>query len=167
MPYVMDGDWVASITFVDRDKNKSTMRFRLPEALDRDAAQASLVAIATSAAALSDAAVSDITLTASWFNDAYNPATVAESSDVERKGVFQFSTANRNISTFELPSILNTLVIDGTETINTTAAAVSTFQNTMLNTALGAGNSPVTNYGEDYTATYGAPYKRHRGSKRG
>lgn len=167
MAFVMDGDWVATITFTDRDTNKATMQFRLPSTLERDDALTSLTAIANAAAALSDAAVSDISLTQSWYNDAYNPATVAEASDVERKGVFQFRTASRNISTFQVPSILNTLVIDGTDTINSTAAAVSTFQNTMLNTTLGAGNSPVTNYGEDYTAVQGAPYKRHRGTRRG
>jgi len=167
MAFVMDGDWVATVTFRDRDNNAATFQFRLPDTLDRDAGLASLTAVANAAAAISDAAVSDISLSQSWYNDAYNPATVAEASDVERKGVFQFRTASRAISTFQIPSILNTKVIDGTETINTTDAAVIAFQGAMLNTLLGAGNSPVTAYGEDYTAVHGAPYKRHRGSKRG
>lgn len=167
MAFVQDGDWVGTITVADRDKDKGSMQVRLPDTLDRDAAFTSLTAIATALAAISDGVIVDLTLSQGWYNDAYNPATVPEASEVQRKGVFQFATASRGVSTYQVPSINNTKVIDGTSTINTTDAAVIAFQNVMLNTALGAGNSPVNNAGDDYTSVYGAPYKKHRESQKG
>lgn len=167
MAIVADGDWVATITFVDRDKNRGSMRFRLPDTLAVAAAFTSALAIADAAALISDAAVEGVSLTQGYYNDALVYSAIAESSDVERKGVFQVATANRVVHTFTVPSISNLKVIDGTNTINTTDAAVLDFWGLLINTGLGVGNSPISNNGDDFVTVYGAPYKRHKASNKG
>lgn len=168
MALVLNTVWQVSIGFQDRDKNISGMGFFLPAALSHADAYASALAIATAADALSDATLMSISLSlGAW--DAVAVATPApETSDVERKGSFTFVTDNRNLKTrIEVPSIMNSLVVDGANVLDVNNAAVASFITTMINTGLGANNSPVAAAGTSLVAIHGTPKKIHRGSTKG
>lgn len=168
MALVNDTYWVASVSFKDRDDNKSGFSFYLPAALDYAAASAAAVFIAQAADAISNAVLYSLSLTQTQYDAVAALAAAPEESDVERKGVFQFATAQRGIKTkVEVPSIINTLVVDGSNVLNLADPTVAAFQAAFLNTGLGANNSPITLGGVDITGAFGTPYKMHRGSSKG
>jgi hypothetical protein len=168
MALVQNSVWSVSIGFRDRDKNLAAMGFYLPSALAFADAYAAAVAIATAADALSDATLESVSLNLGAYDSVAAATPAAEASDVERKGSFTFATANRQIKTrVEVPSIMNTLVVDGANVLDVDNPAVQTFITTMINTGLGANNSPVAVGGGSLTAIYGTPKKIHRGSSKG
>lgn len=94
------------------------------------------------------------------------PALAPETSDVERKGIFTFVGANNRPVTMQIPSIKNTLVVDRTNKINATDAAVVAFTNLMVDGAVMGLARPVTVTGADIVRFKDA-YKAHRGSSQG
>lgn len=166
MAYVPTGTTAINVTFEDRDKNPSIVSFFAPAAaVTADVESFARGTLATNLAALSNASIRRITITHTFENDAF--VQPPEESDVERKGVFVWQASDRTTSKNEIPSINNTLVIDGTDTINTTAAAVSTFKAMMVDTGLwdvyGMGNYRGVKL-IDYKS---APIKIHRASSKG
>lgn len=158
----------ATIGFKDLDNNIGAFSFYLPGALESTDALAAATFIAQQAAPLSNGVLFTVTLSYTSFDSVAFNAAAPEGSDVERKGVFQFATDNRNLRTkLEIPSLNNIFVQNGTNAIKTDDPLVAAFIASMMNTGLGAANSPITNSGQDLTALYGTPHKIHRGSSKG
>lgn len=167
MAFTNDIAWSATATFQDRDRNNSTMSINLPAALTFAAAETAALAFFNAAAATSDAVLYNYGLSKGATDYDLLVALPPETSDVERKGVFQARAANGQIVKFEVPSIKNTLVVDGTNVILVADASVTAFIAAILDTGLGAGNSAVTNAGADLIANHGTPHKIHRKSSKG
>jgi hypothetical protein len=168
MALTLEPTWGVTVRFQDRDRNLSSTGFYLPSALAFEDAQTAALAIATAMAALSDGIIVSVGLSASLYDAVAATALAPETADVERKGVFQFVGANRGIRTkVEIPSIKNSLVVDGSNVLLVSDPAVTGFIATFLDTGLGAGNSPVSAAGSDFTASDGTPHKIHRGSGKG
>lgn len=153
------GLWEVSISFVDRNNNVRTTGFNLPGALEYDAAETSALAVVAAVNGISIAPITKWSMSRGQVDNAIDPSLADIAAQVEDKGVFTFKASNGQKSTFQIPAFDPSKVIFGTNTINRTDAAVITYINTMLNTALGAGNSPVTFLGADFTGVEGAPHK--------
>jgi len=167
MALTADLVWVGSITFVDRDLNPSTVTLYAPAALTYAQAQTMLDEVRGAMETLSDAVPSAWSLSKGAKDLALVVGSAPETSDVERKGVFQWRAANGALLKLEVPSIKNTYVIDGSNVIDPADADVTAFKDLMVNTTVGAGNSPVTYLGSDLIGSYGTAYKRHRASSKG
>jgi len=166
MAFVPAGVQAMNVTFEDRDKNTGTVAFFVPAAvITADVDTFATTTLPTILAPLSDAFIRRISIQRTWENDTY--VQPVEAADVERKGVFVWSALDRTISKNEIPSIKNTLVLDGTNTINTTDAAIVAFIAMMVDTGLldvyGLGNYR----GIKLTGTKTAPRKIHRASSKG
>lgn len=157
----------ASVTFQDRDKNTSNTSVLFPTGntvaniiaeLEEDLIPALVGA--------SDAIVVGYSINFGA-TDYDNLALQApETSDVERKGVFMFRAPNGQIGKMEVPSIKNTLVVDGTNVINMADPLAAAVETAIL-TAGVDGLQPSTNTGAAYTAREGTPHKIHRKSRKG
>lgn len=157
-----------SFSFVDRDRNRSNTSIRLLSSLNISAATTAAQAIGTRLAAISDAVLDVMNITLGFADPDIGFADAPETADVERKGVFVFTDATGTQKvTVQVPSIKNTLVVDGTNVINPADAAVIALVDAFINTALGAGNSPVTVAGVDLTKQLGTGKKTHRASSKG
>ena len=166
MAYVPTGTTVISVTLEDRDGNQSPIQFHAPSAaVIEDVETFATGTLATNLLALSNATIRRISVHHTFENDAF--AQPPEESDVERKGVFVWTAEDRTTSKSEIPSFKNTLVIDGTDTINTTNAAVIAFMDMMEDSGLfdvyGMGNYR----GVKIVGIKSAPEKHHRASKKG
>lgn len=166
MAFVATGTKGINVTFEDRDGNQSVVSFFAPAAaITADVETFATTTLVANLAALSNAGIRRVTMTHTYENDAF--AQPPEESDVERKGAFVWKALDRTTSKNEIPSFNNTLVLDGTDTINTTAAAVVTFIGMMVSTSLwdvyGMGNYR----GIKLIGTKSAPKKIHRKSNDG
>lgn len=167
MAMVTNAFWWVAASFKDRDDNYSSLSFKLPAALsDTEAVTAALVVI-NAADALSDAVLTGYTISRGSVDHVAIATGAPETSDVERKGVFVWRADNGQTVKIEVPSILNTLVVDGTNVIAPTDAAVLAFVNGVINTGIGAGNSPITNAGASLVALTEPGKKVHRKSSKG
>lgn len=167
MALTPDNVWTCSASFVDRDLNGSSIAVFLPAALTFAQADTAFAEVRTAMAVLLDSVIQGWNMGKGAHDYALVVGSAPETSDVERKGVFQWRAANGALLKLELPSIKNTYVIDGTNTIDPTDLDVIAFVDTMINTTIGAGNSPVTYLGSDLVAGFGTPHKIHRKSKKG
>lgn len=161
-------NWEVSVTVADRDKNLRTFGFNLPSALTFAAATAAAEAIITAAATLINGVVVRYGMLGGKYETSYPGTLPPEESDTERKGVFVFNTTvfGQHVKV-ELPSIDNAYVVDGSNIIDQADADVAAFVAAMIDTGLGAGNSPVSATGADITGLFGAPKKMHRKSGKG
>ncbi len=108
--------WAVNLQFRDRDNNTARTSVYYDAGLpfvDIETAAAALVA---AAGALSDAPIVSYAVMRS-FEDTAAPQA-PEIADVERKGVFQFQLADTRSTSMSIPSLKNTLVVDGTNVIN-------------------------------------------------
>jgi hypothetical protein len=168
MALVADTVWTISLTYVDRDKNKSVVQIYVPAALTNTEATVILNGVVAEIAPLTDAVLLKTALSIGSLEDTWPATPAVETSDVERYAEFIFSTDRPPVkSKISIPSFLGTKVIDGTNTVNTSDADVSTFMAYMINTGIGVGNSPVGYAGDDLTAIFSAPEKKHRKNKNG
>ena len=153
------------LTLEDRDRNTSNVTISLPSTTSIVDLLGNLAAIEALVAGLSNANIVDGTISIDLRQStAWAPAP--EASDVERKAVFTFETANEgSFAKIEVPSVDNNIVIDGTNLLNPDAVSVAAFVSFMTGgvPALGA---PVNGPGHDITRLLKA-YKMHRGSRRG
>lgn len=94
------------------------------------------------------------------------PTLAPETSDVERKGVFTFVGSNNRPVAMQIPSIKNSLVVDGTNKLNRTDTAVTAFTTLMVDGTIMGIARPVTVTGADIVRFKDA-YKGHRGSNQG
>lgn len=154
--------------FRDRDNNiaRSAGNIPITGVLDFAGALAYGVALANVAVQLSDATLTDFGIRVDVQDDVVPAPQAAETSDVERKGVFSFELANRQAGRFEIPSVKNSLVVDGSNIISTLDPLVAAFIGIVLNGPPGAGNGFVTAGGAQYSRFLRA-YKAHRGSSKG
>lgn len=149
----------------DRDLNNASVEMRFSALLDlTDFLLAIPTTVVAALAGISDAVVTSWTLT----RQAVDPVAglAAETSDVERKGVFSLLTDNGHTVVVSVPSIRNTMVIDRTNQINLADAAVIAFTNiltgvTLLDTAFMVSNR------DEAVETVIKGEKVHRGSSKG
>jgi len=162
MALVADTTMSLTLSLMDRDRNVSTLGFNINNggllAVIETAISATII---PAVEAISDAAVIAWTLSVGARDHA--PALPAESSDVERKGVFSFRAADGASYVTSVPSFKNTLVIDETNIIDKTAAAVVTFTDMVLDGSILGIAHPVTYLGSDIVNLVKA-VKKHRGS---
>lgn len=150
--------WKLNISFKDADNNPSSTSIHYPAVnpfADVDTAAGVAVGLFQ---ALSDAVVTGYSVERVYAQDATAPIA-PEISDVERKGYFSFRLDDSRLTSISVPSIKNSLVIDGTNKINRTDAAVLNFLNAVTGIAtdsVGVGVGPVVK-----------AEKRHRGSTKG
>jgi hypothetical protein len=162
------GFMTLNVRFMDRDRNTSTVGFRFSALADLTAFIAAVPATLIPAlGAISDAEIVGWSLAQGAVDPDVPGVTVpAETSDVERKGVWSLKTDNGYPVVLEIPSIDNTLVIDGSNLINRSAAAVIAFENILNGTVLLGTSNLVSNRDEEVNQVVKAE-KRHRGSTRG
>lgn len=154
-----------TITFQDRDNNKGSVEFRVDAAVDIADLYAAIPAtFIPVVSALSDAVVVGWTISQRATETA--PATAPEASDVERKGVFSFADADGRPVIASIPSVLNTLVVDGTNVLNASATAVADFIDLMTDGAVLGTLQPVSTAGVDVTR-FIKGVKTHRKSSKG
>ena len=146
------------ITIQDRDSNQGeAVRFD-PGIVTLADAVTRMQAFEASVAPLTDGFITGGSISIPLVQD-LPFALPPESSDIERKGTFQFRLTNGRVATYTIPSIANTVVTDGSRNgdIAVTQAAVVAYQAVM---ELG-----VNGAGQAIDALVRA-YKRHRASGR-
>jgi len=163
MAFVADPYFTFTVSFIDRDGNTGSTSMKIADTVAAaDIVDAFDTTIAAGIGAMSDAVVTGYTLTQSSQDPAY--ATPAEASDVERKGTFSFRDSGNNPVVVSIPSVKNTLVVDGTQVINTADTAVSTFVNLFITGVLGAVR-PISHAGLDVVRLKSAKKVHHKSSK--
>ena len=160
--------WQVTASIADRDTNVRTFSFNLPAALTLAAATTAAEAVITLAMVLINGTLVRYNLSTGKYETTYPATLPPEESDVERKGVFVFATATfgQHVK-IELPSFNNDYVVDKTNAIDPNDADVAAFIAAVIDTGLGAGNSPVSASGADVTGLFSAPQKIHRRSTKG
>ena len=155
-----------SVSLVDRDSNKSTVNFHVPNTVTVGALADQMgTSLIPAIQGISDAVVESWSISQTA-EDLAAAALAPESSDVERKGVFSFRAANGAPFVCQIPSIKNTLVIDETNVINRADALVVAFIAAVVDPGLLELGKPSTYLGSDIIQLDKAR-KTHRGSRRG
>lgn len=150
-----------SYIFIDDEENRATCKINLPTGLDDIALLATVQALGTRLAALSNGRLVAANATRKYIDAVAQAAVAPPESEVERKGRFNFVGAGNVKSSVEIPSVLLTLTPGKSDDIDLTNAVVADFVDAMINVALGVGNSPTDDKGNDLTAVKGA-YEMHR-----
>lgn len=157
----------AAITFMDKDRNKSTVKLKYLSATPFDDIQTSLDTLVGLMVPLSNAKIIGYTLSSVFRDTDFLLTDIPEAADVERKAVIVMEASNGQISKLELPSIDNAFVIDGSNVVNDQNATVLAFLGALLTGNVGPDNGPVSNTGSDLILRVGAIRKIHRGSLEG
>jgi hypothetical protein len=151
-----------TLSCMDRDRNTATVSFNIANGGLLAVIELAITGtIIPAVQALMDCTVVGWSLTTGGHD--FAAALPAESSDVERKGVFSFRAANGASYVLAVPSIKNTLVIDRTNQIDMSANAVQTFVATVLDGSILGIAHPVTYLNSDLVSLEKA-VKKHRGS---
>lgn len=165
MAIVSDPTYSVTVGVRDRDNNYRTTSASYPSSntLANIIAEVegSLIPAVQGA---SDGVVVAYTISLGGFD--YEAPQAAETSDVERKGVFQFRALNGQTMKVEIPSIKNTLVVDGTNVLNIADPLVLAVENAYLTAGLD-GLAAVTAIGSALASREGIPHKIHRRSSKG
>jgi len=155
-----------TVNLIDRDRNTSTVSLYCPNtsllAVVVDAIETYII---PAIQGISDATVTGWTIS-QIAEELGLVSPPVEASDVERKGVFSFRAANGAPYTVSVPSIKNTLVIDDTNKILRSDAAVLAFTDAMTDPTVLDLVDPCTYLGSDLVQLEKAE-KHHRGSRRG
>jgi len=154
-----------SFIFVDDEENRSSAKVNLPVGLDDVAVTATVIALGNRLAALSNGKLVAANATRKYTDAAAIAAIAPPESEVERKGRFNFVGAGNVRSSVEIPSVLLTLTPGKSDDIDLANPLVADFVDAMINVALGVGNSPTDDKGNDLTALKSA-YEMHRGRLR-
>ena len=152
-----------SLQFRDLDKNVGSLTINVPVTTTVAEIDIAVAALRTLIDGLSDAAF--IGYNISYGAVETTPATPPENSDVERKGSFSFRDGAGYITTLQVPSIRNSLVINETQNINRADVAVVAFETAMVTGALLTGR-PTSSHGADLVSVTRAK-KIHRGNSKG
>jgi len=167
MPLVRQSVYTLTVSGQDRDKNKGSMQLYVSTANTiLEVITALDATIIPTFQGVSDMLVTGWNIGSTAELDDLS-ALAPEASDVERKGVFSYGCADGSSMVLQVPSFRNTLVIDGTNTINTTDAAVIAFNDMIVSDAILALVRPRNYRGIDVNSLVKAPYKRHRASSKG
>lgn len=149
--------WTVNVTFRDRDRNVSNLTAYRPATETFADVDGWATTFVNQAAALSDGVLIGYSIGRTVIEDA--PAVPAESSDVERKGVFTFLLGDTRKTRVSIPSISNSVVVDNSNLIDANNIGVGLFI-----TSLVTGGSD--SIGTDIIRVQRA-YKMHRGSSKG
>lgn len=162
-PYIVVG-----MTFRDNDNNSARSEYYLPSAgiLDLATALAYGDALVTLVDAMTDAVIESSSVRLESFETDPAILDAPETSEVSRKGKFKFKTEARTTAVLEVPSILNSLVVDGSNVISPLDPVVQAFITAVLQGPPGAGNGLTTGSGVQYNQFIGAE-KAHRSSSNG
>jgi len=164
MAFVADPYFTFTINLIDRDGNTGSFSMKIADTVAAsDIVDAFSGDIATALGGLSDASIIGYSLTQSTQDPEYTQP--AESSDVERKGVFSFRDSGNNPVIVSVPSVKNTLVVDNTQVLNTADALVGAFVNLFITGVLGVVR-PISQAGNDVVRLKSAK-KTHRKSSKG
>lgn len=115
---------------------------------------------------LSDAVVQNYTISYNAYDLDVSAADAPETADVERKGVFVFNNGAFSTTKYEVPSVKNSLVVDGSNVLNVADPLVQAFIDAITVAGLdglkpsGIGNSAIL-------GLKGTPHKIHRRSSKG
>jgi hypothetical protein len=164
MALTLQPTYNVTLSLIDRDWNTSSMTVHLPAASVIGTVETFVTAnLIPAVQGISNAVVKAWTITRSAVDNAA-VADAIEASDVERKGVFSFRAADGSAYVVQVPSILNTLVIDRTNLIDIGDSLVVAFLDAI--TAGITGSLPSSYLGSDLVRIDHAR-KKHRGSSRG
>lgn len=109
--------WAGTLTFRDKDGNKSSTTIYEDGALLYAAASAAFATKAGLAGALSDAELVSITITRTFNDPNLLVNGAGPNSDVERKGAFVFVDAQYKPVTVSIPSLKYGLTVEGSNVI--------------------------------------------------
>lgn len=156
------------ITWRDNDANPAQSEYPVPigDIVDIAGAFAYGNALINLADALSDAVIEKSSIRFEALEQDPAVLDAPETSEVSRKGRFVFKTVENTPAMLEIPSILHSLVVDGTNTISTLDPAVAAFIVAVIQGPPGADNGVVTGAGVQYSRFVRA-YKAHRRSTNG
>ena len=164
MAFVADPYFTFTINLVDLDGNTGSFSMKIADTVAAaDIVDAFSADIATALGGLSDASIIGYSLTQSSQDPEY--ATPGETSDVERKGTFSFRDSGNNPVIVAVPSIKNSLVVNGTQVLNATDPLVLAFTNLFTTGVLGVVR-PISQAGLDVVRLKSAK-KVHRKSSKG
>lgn len=157
-----------NIQLRDRDNNLSSVSFYYPSANTVANIQAEVeTTLIPAVQALSDAVVSSWAIMFQAVDLDIDPTVDApETSDVERKAVFVFSNGAFSTTKYEVPSVKNSLVVDGSNVLDVTDPAVTGFI-AAIQTAGVDGLKPSAIGNAAISKLKGTPHKIHRRSTKG
>lgn len=152
----------------DRDNNISSVSFYYPSGNTVANIQAEVEdTLIPAIQALTDGVVSGWGIMFNAVDLDLDPATDApETSDVERKAVFVFSNGAYSTTKYEVPSVKNSLVVDGSNVLNVADPAVAGFI-AAVQTAGVDGLKPSAIGNAAINKLKGTPHKIHRKSTKG
>ena len=154
-----------TLTIKDLDNNKRTSSVIFPGTLSIADLLANLAAVETAVAGITNGFIVDGTITIDLLQTDPFGAGPPESSDVERKGVFTFTTAAGTYAKYEIPSVDPTLVVDGSNVLDRSSPAVAAYV-ALMTGGIPVLGQPVTGAGIPLEALFSAR-KIHRGSSQG
>lgn len=165
MPLVASPVWSVSVGFQDRDQNISATTVNYSSATSvTDLITEVEDVLIPALQGISNASVISYRISLGA-NDLDAPVA-AEASDIERKAVFQFQAANGAKTKIEVPSVNNSLVVDGTNILDLSNPAVTAVRDAFIVAGADA-DQPTTSLGAVVTRMFGIPHKIHRGSSKG
>lgn len=168
MSTIYNGTVTYTFQFEDRDRNKRScaLSFLLPDTTTLANIVAYGDVVAAELVPLSNANYLGLSLAINTRESVVPAGLAVEASDVERKGLFSFFNIGGGVSSFQIPSIDNTLVTDETQRIATGQDAVDDFIAVVLNGPPGLGNGAGTATGLNFEA-FKEAFKIHKGSSKG
>lgn len=164
MAWVASGATVITASLIDWNNNRSTVEVHAPAAVVGESVDTwAKGGFVTLLEALSDAVVTNVSVQKGFYNDA--AAAAPNSSNVERKGSFVFRDENNGTMTVQIPSIKQTLVLQGTNYLEGTA--VTNFVNAVVDNSIWDTVGLATKKGEKLVATTRRPRLIHRANSKG
>lgn len=166
MPLVAAGRPTAmTLTIQDLDGNKRTTSVIFPGTVTVADILANLAAVEAAVAGITNGFIVDGTVTIDLNQTDPFGAGPPESSDVERKAAFVFTTEAGTYAKYEVPSVDPALVVDGSNVLDRANLAVQAYV-TLMTGGLPAVGNPVTGAGIPLEALFSAR-KIHRASSKG
>lgn len=167
MALTLNPVYYITVSFKDRDGNISGVSVYYPSSNTLSNVTAEVAGTLIPALqGISDAVVVGFSTSLASLETDPLLTTAPETSDVERKAVFQFKADNGGKMKIEIPSVKNSLVVDNTNVLNSAdplvAAVITAFTSAGLD-----GLAPHSYLGSPIVETVGAPHKIHRKSSKG
>ena len=152
----------AQLSFIDNNNKAASTGFFLPSNLLAVQYSEYVTAFATAVAPLSNAGIRAGSFSFGFFDELVAPAALPNESEVERKLVLVFGTANRYVNiTMEIPSPVFTLETDLTDEVDIANPLIQALANLIINGPVGIDNGVVSASGVQVTNLQRA-YIRHR-----
>lgn len=168
MALVADAVWTIVLSFRDNDSNSATMTMYFPGSESAANVQTAITGTLIPAVqGITDAVVTGYRY--SYGAKETDPLVLdaPETSDVERKASFVFRDEGLGTMKLEIPSVDNTLVIDGTQNLDPANPLVAAFINAIIDTGVADLGNFVTFRNLALIERLGGVRKIHRGSQKG